>query len=160
MDWQVRPMAAGDEDAVVVLSLRAWAPVFASLEQVLGSRIFRRLHPDWRVDQERDVRATCGAADKRVWVAEAAGRAIGFVAVDLRPERSEGEIWMLAVDPSSQRRGVGIGLTEYAVGQIKEAGMTLAIVETGGDPGHAPARATYEQAGFTPLPIVRYFMTL
>lgn len=153
-------MAAGDEAAIVELSLRAWAPVFASIERVLGSPIFRRLHPDWRVDQERAVRATCAAEDKRVWVAAAAARPIGFVAVDLRPDRSEGEIWMLAVDPSWQRNGVGIGLTEYAVGQIKEAGMTLAIVETGGDPGHGPARATYEKAGFTPLPIVRYFMTL
>lgn len=30
--------------------------------------------------------------------------------------------------------------------------MDLAIVATGGDPGHAPAGATYEKAGFTPAP--------
>jgi hypothetical protein len=30
----------------VDLSLRAWAPVFASLEQTLGSEIFRRVRPE------------------------------------------------------------------------------------------------------------------
>jgi len=35
-----------------------------------------------------------------------------------------------------------------------------ALVETGGDPGHAPARALYGDVGFTPLPIARYFRLL
>ena len=34
--------------------------------------------------------------------------------------------------------------------------MTTAMVETGGDPGHAPARSTYEAAGFRHFP-VKYF---
>jgi hypothetical protein len=34
------------------------------------------------------------------------------------------------------------------------------MAETGGDPGHAPARAVYERAGFTLLPVARYFRTL
>jgi hypothetical protein len=38
--------------------------------------------------------------------------------------------------------------------------MDIAVVETGGDPGHAPARAAYEVAGFTLLPIARYFRLL
>jgi hypothetical protein len=43
---RIRPFDDRDADAVVGLSLRAWAPAFASLEQVLGSEIFRRQHPD------------------------------------------------------------------------------------------------------------------
>lgn len=38
--------------------------------------------------------------------------------------------------------------------------MDIAVVETGGDPGHVPARRTYEAAGFTLLPIARYFQLL
>jgi len=38
--------------------------------------------------------------------------------------------------------------------------MALAMVETGADPGHAPARQTYEQAGFNELPVSRYFKKL
>ncbi len=38
--------------------------------------------------------------------------------------------------------------------------MALAMVETGGDPGHAPARRSYERSGFVQLPIARYFKKL
>jgi hypothetical protein len=38
--------------------------------------------------------------------------------------------------------------------------MTIAVVETGGDPGHAPARELYAATGFTVLPIARYFQPL
>ncbi len=37
--------------------------------------------------------------------------------------------------------------------------MDIAVVENGGDPGTL-ARATYEAAGFTLLPIARYFRLL
>ena len=47
-----------------------------------------------------------------------------------------------------------------AVDELTDAGMTIAMVETGGDPGHAPARSLYEHDGFTLLPIARYFKAL
>jgi hypothetical protein len=43
---------------------------------------------------------------------------------------------------------------------MRSAGMRLAMIGTGGDPGHAPARRTYEKAGYTPLPAVNYFKAL
>ena len=36
----------------------------------------------------------------------------------------------------------------------------LAVVGTGGDPGHAPARRVYEKVGFVGLPLVRYYARL
>ena len=157
MRAHIRRLESADVDAVVALSLRAWEPVFASLEAVLGRRLFGHMYPngDWRPSQERDVRRSC--AEHQAWVADAGGTVVGFVTVDLRPGDHEGEIYMLAVDPSSQRRGIGSRLTEWAAQAIADAGKALVIVETGGDPGHAAARRTYESAGFTPLPIVRYF---
>jgi ribosomal protein S18 acetylase RimI-like enzyme len=157
----IRPFDDRDAEAVVDLSLRAWTPVFASLERVMGSAIFRRLHPDWREDQRRAVEDVCVAKEGRVWVAEVGASAVGFVAVELHhPERSMGEISMLAVDPDHQGGGIGTALTEFALDRLKEAGMTVAMVETGGDPGHAAARRTYEKAGYVLLPIARYFKNL
>jgi ribosomal protein S18 acetylase RimI-like enzyme len=158
---QIRPFDDRDVEAVVDLSLRAWTPVFASLERVLGSEIFGRLHPDWREDQRRAVEDVCAAKEGRVWVAEVGASAVGFVAVEFHhPERSMGEISMLAVDPDHQGGGIGTALTEFALDRLKEAGMTVAMVETGGDPGHAAARRTYEKAGYVLLPIARYFKNL
>ena len=38
--------------------------------------------------------------------------------------------------------------------------MRVAMIGTGGDPGHAAARRLYERAGYEKLPITRYFKAL
>ena len=90
-----------------------------------------------------------------------AGAVVGFVSVRLfDAERSMGEISMLAVDPDHQGGGVGTALTKFALDRLKDAGMAVAMIETGGDPGHAAARRTYEKADFVLPPIARYFKNL
>jgi len=157
---QIRPYDDQHLDAVIRLSLRAWAPVFASLEQALTPEIFQELHPDWRAGQKQAVEAVCAGQDTHIWVAEEDGLPVGFVAVKLHHPGQLGEIYMLAVDPDYQRRGYGSALTDFALAWLKAAGMSVAMVETGGDPGHAPARRTYEKSGFGLLPIARYFKKL
>lgn len=156
----MRPLAPGDVDAVVEFSLRAWAPVFASFERVLGSAVYHRLYPDWLTSQAEGVEGVCRDEKATVWVADIDGRPVGFAAVYLDADAHSGEIEMLAVDPGSQRRGIGAALTDIAVEHLRAAGVTLAVVGTGGDPGHAPARRTYEKAGFVGLPLVRYYQKL
>ena len=146
---------------MVDLSLRAWEPVFASIEQALGTEIFRRQHPDWRADQRQVVEEACAAHDIQAWVAEVDKSVAGFVATRLHhPEKSMGEIYLLAVDPDCQGGGIGTALIGFALDKLKDAGMTVATVETGGDPGHAPARRTYEKVGYVQLPVARYFKNL
>jgi GNAT superfamily N-acetyltransferase len=155
---EIRRFEPGDLDAVVELSLRAWEPVYASVRGVLGEGVFLRLHPDWRASQAEAVTSSCTADDRDVFVAVANGRPVGFVAValDAFHERM-GWIEIIGVDPDHQRRGIGSRLTEHAIDHMRSSGMDIAVVETGGDPGHAPARAAYEAAGFTRLPVARYF---
>jgi GNAT superfamily N-acetyltransferase len=151
-----------DQDAIVALSLRAWDPVFVSIEAVLGAEINRRLHGNnWRPFQERAVRQALSADGVRVWVAEDGGSVVGFVAASVSDhDRAIGEISMLAVDPVNQRRGIGTALTNVATDWLRETGMRVATIETGGDAGHAPARRVYRKADYTPIPIVRYFKPL
>jgi ribosomal protein S18 acetylase RimI-like enzyme len=107
------------------------------------------------------VEEVCAAKKGRVWVAEVGASVVGFVAVELHhPERGMGETCMLAVDPDHQGGGIGTALTEFALDRLKDAGMKVAMVETGGDPGHAAARRTYEKAGYVLLPIAKYFKNL
>ena len=160
MAGEIRAYRDGDAARVVALSLRAWEPIFESIEAILGPTIFRRLHPDWRSDQERAVQEVLTTATDEVWVAEVKERVIGFVAVRLNRQRRLGEVYMIAVDPAHQNDGIGTQLTAFALAWIKSEGMAVAMVETGGDPGHAPARRTYEKAGFSLLPVARYFKAL
>lgn len=67
---------------------------------------------------------------------------------------------MIAVDPIAQQRGIGTALAETATEWLRQSGMSTAMIETGGDPGHAPARRLYEKAGFVALPAVRFFKAL
>ncbi len=65
----IRPFEVGDLPHVVDLSLRAWAPVFASLRAQLGDPIFLRLHPDWEAGQAEAVTVTCTSEDREIFVA-------------------------------------------------------------------------------------------
>jgi ribosomal protein S18 acetylase RimI-like enzyme len=158
---QIEPYDPCQLDAVIRLSLRAWTPVFDSIQKAMDFDVYQEFYPDgWRVSQQKAVEEVCAAADTKVWVAIDSGSAVGFVAVKLHSESSMGEVYMIAVDPDYQRRGIGTALMEFALDRMKEAGMSVAMVETGGDPGHAPARCTYEKLGFGLLPLARYFKKL
>jgi ribosomal protein S18 acetylase RimI-like enzyme len=155
----IRPLVPADVGAVIELSLRAWAPVHESMAGVLGDAINAIVYPDWAAQQADDVRAVCQDGTAAVWIAESGGSPAGFVAVRIGSEGT-GEIDMIAVDPPAQRQGIGTALTQFAMRVMRDAGVRLAIVATGGDPGHAAARRTYEKAGFTGLPLVRYYARL
>jgi ribosomal protein S18 acetylase RimI-like enzyme len=156
---EIRPMRDGDVEQIVDLSLRAWEPVFASIKATVGPRLFDYFYgSEWRTHQADDVRRACGAYE--VSVADDGGRVVGFTAVDLPPESVEGEIYMVAVDPDAQGAGIGTQLTRAAIEVIRAAGRRAAVVETGGDTGHAAARATYHKTGFTPFPSERFYLLL
>lgn len=157
---RIQPYDTNHLDAVIRLSLRAWAPVFDSLQSIMDPEVYREFYPDWRVNQQKAVEDICVTEGTHVWVASEDVATIGFVAVRLHPASKMGEIYMIAVDPAYQRRGIGTALTDFALAWMKGAGMTVAMVETGDDPGHAPARRTYEKSGFGLLPVARYFKKL
>ena len=158
---EIRAFREEDLSSIVELSLRAWEPVFTSVREVLGDPVFFRLHPDWRFDQAEAVRSSCTSDERDVFVAVADAQVVGFVAVALNAFHERmGAIDVIGVDPDYQRRGIGDRLTRFALDHMRAAGMDIAVVETGGDAGHGPARAMYGTVGFTLLPISRYFRLL
>lgn len=155
----IRPLAESNVAQIVELSLLAWEPVFESMKKVLDPRIFHLIWPDWRKTQAEGVEGACKATDKyHTLVAEFDGRLVGFITYELKGET--GEVVLLAVHPEFQRRGIATQLNQAALDAMKAAGMKMALAETGGDEGHAPARRAYEKAGYTGLPLVRYFKDL
>ena len=160
MRLRIRPFDDSDTGAVVDLSLRAWAPVHVSIREALGPEINDALQPDWRAKQKLDVEDVLATTTGNVWVAEVDDIVAGFVAVRIHDDWRIGEIEMLAVDPPRQGAGIGTALTKWALDSIKASGISIAMVETGADPGHTPARRTYENAGMKLVPVSRYFMKL
>ncbi len=158
---QVRRGNDQDVAELVRLSLLAWEPVFASFQQVMGPAIYPLVYPHWQAAQQTTVETYCTARPNTIlWVAEADGRVVGFLVYELNQQDKTGEVQLLAVHPDYQNQEIGTELNNFALFKMKEAGMQLAVVGTGGDPGHAPARRSYEKAGYTALPLVRYYQAL
>jgi GNAT superfamily N-acetyltransferase len=158
---RVEPYDPVHLDAIVRLSLRAWSPVFDSIRNAMDADLYRAFYPeDWRASQQKAVEDVCAAENMNVWVALDNKSVVGFVVAKRDSESGMGEIYMIAVDPDHQGHGIGSMLIEFALAWMKDAGMSLAMVETGSDPGHAPARHTYEKLGFRLGPVARYFKKL
>jgi GNAT superfamily N-acetyltransferase len=127
----------------------AFAPVFASFRSILGAEIYE-------LAQRRDDEAQEGLlasllpADSgwELFVAQSSAEIVGFCSVRLNHETTVGEMGLNAVDPAHRGKGIGTAMYEFAVARLKEAGMKVATVGTGGDPSHAPARRAYRKAGF------------
>ena len=89
-----------------------------------------RRHPDWTLVCEED------------------GHVIGFVTFGLDHETRVGTIGNNAVDPDCGVRGVGQQMYRAVFERLRDEGMKYAMVETGLDHAHAPARRAYMRAGF------------
>ena len=150
-----------DHQAVVELSMRAWGPVFEKLQPAVPAYVYKAFYPDgWQARQAADISAFLDKEGESVLVAREGEAILGWIGLRLHPTDSMGEIYILAVEPASQRSGVASALMDAAMSKLREAGMTMAMVETGDDPGHAPSRAAYESAGFERWPVARYFREL
>jgi ribosomal protein S18 acetylase RimI-like enzyme len=127
----------------------AFAPVFSSFRAILGDEIYDRAQRR-EDDAQEGLLASLMAASSgwTLYVARSGDFVVGFVAIRLDPETQVGEIGLNAVDPAHAGQGVGTAMYARAMALMKEAGMKVATVATGGDPSHAPARRAYRKAGF------------
>ncbi|MEZ5489745.1 MAG: GNAT family N-acetyltransferase [Gammaproteobacteria bacterium] len=157
---EIQPYEPAYLDAIVSLSLKAWEPVFASVESSFAPELFNYFYPDWRAHQQKDVEKACNSDAMHVGVACIGDSVAGFVAFRLGEQDRTGEIYMIAVDPAHQRKGISGKLTDYATQAMRAAGMEICMLSTGADPGHEPARRSYEKSGFKPWHSVIYFKQL
>ena len=159
MNWQIRSFDGSDLEEIVNVSLLAWEPVFDSFKQLLGSEIYSFLYPNWRESQAEGVKAICRDSERvSVLVAELREKIVGFLAYQIKGQT--GEVELLAVHPDHQGLGIGTELNNRALEEMKAAGIVMVEIGTGGDESHAPARRSYEKAGYTSLPLVRYYKHL
>ena len=157
----IRPYQPTDLPAILELSLLAWEPVFTAWQRILGPSLYPvAISPDWRKTQKEGVEKVCTDPKIMTWVAETEAEVIGFISYEINETTKTGEVMLLAVHPAYQNDGTGTELNLLALQKFKESGMKLAVVGTGGDEGHAPARRSYEKAGYTGLPLVRYYKEL
>src|SRR5262245_9025682 len=146
----MRLVRAADQSHLASVRQAASAPVFASFRSILGDDIYDLAQA--REDEAQGELLVALLAPESGWevyVAEVAGTVVGFVSIQLNQETQVGEIGLNAVHPDHAGKGVGTAMYDFAIARMKESGMRVATVATGGDLSHAPARRAYEKAGFT-----------
>ena len=161
MTFKIRRFEKEDLETILEISIFAFTPIHESFEKILGSKIFKFVHPDWKNSQLEYIRSLCIGEDKENFlVTEEDKNVIGFLSFFMDTKKKSGELGINAVHPEHQNKGIGKSMYEYAISIMKENGVELVEVSTGGDPSHAPACNAYEKCGFTPFPLVRYYKTL
>ena len=146
----VRPVKSDDIPRLQEIRQAAFEPVFASFRSILGDEIYELAQA--REDEAQGALLSSTLEPESGWevyAAELAEVVVGFVSMQLNPDTHVGEIGLNAVHPDFSGRGVGTAMYNFAIARMKEAGMRVATVATGGDPSHAPARRAYRKAGFT-----------
>lgn len=158
---EIIPFEGRHTGAVIDLTVRAWTPVFARTKLDVPRFVYDAFYPDgWEPRQRADVAELLETEPQNIWLAVSGDALAGYIGIRIHPEDRMGEIHIIAVSPDHQRRGVGRHLMRFAERQIRAAGMSMIMVETIGDSGHAPARRAYEAFGFEEWPVARYFKRL
>ena len=145
----MRPAIIDDLPYLENIRQAAFEPVFASFRSILGEEIYAmaQAHED---EAQGEYLSSLIALESewKVYAAEINRTIVGFVSVQFNQEMKIGEIGLNAVHPDYAGQGIGTKMYDFAIEKMKQAGMHVATVGTGGDPSHAPARRAYQKAGF------------
>ena len=156
----IRDCRQADLPALVDLTIEAFRPLFeVDLPALLDPAVFAHDHGRWMDDYRAEVPTLQDhAANRFIVLAEETagdGRPRGYVGWQVNADGS-GRLQMVAVHPDARRRGVGTALCRAALDRLRQRGVTVVHVGTGGDPFHASARRLYESLGFTGYPVMDY----
>jgi ribosomal protein S18 acetylase RimI-like enzyme len=161
-NFNIRPFEAADLPAMQQVRQAAFKPVFQSFRDIVGEEIYALALAESDAEQAQLLDRLCEpGSPHQIFVATINNEIVGFVSFSLHAEKRIGEIGLNAVLPDHAGQGVGTSMYEFAMARMKESGMALATVSTGGDPSHLPARRAYQKAGFGPaLPSVFLYKVL
>lgn len=162
MDFHIEAYRPEQKAEIIHLSLKAWEPVFEGLRPAVPAYAYDAFYPrGWAVRQAQEVEEVLDQEGASIWVAvDMSGRVVGWVGLLFHRAVQLGEIRIMAVDPMHHRKGIARALLSSAEHVMREQGLKVALVGTGTDPGHAPARKTYEGAGYLQWPSVQYMKQL
>lgn len=128
MDVVIRSYRPADLPALRELTVAAFEGV--SLEQNVEDALGVLNGHDWHWRKARHVNDDVDADPGGVFVAETAGRVVGYVSTRTDREAGRGRIPNLAVAAHARNLGLGRRLIEHALDHFRAAGLSYAVIET------------------------------
>lgn len=156
----IRDCTPADLLALTDLTIEVFRPLFTTSLPAARPEVTAHDHGRWEDDYRAEVPSLLAPDEDRfVTLAEEDHHPLGYVGWNVTGGTS-GRLELVAVRPGSRRRGVARALCLDVVGQLRERGVRVVHIGTGGDAFHAPARALYESLGFVAYPTVDYARAL
>jgi ribosomal protein S18 acetylase RimI-like enzyme len=140
----IRPYQEGDLARLQEITVDSFEGV--SIDRNIEAAFGLVAGRDWRARKAADVANDARAHPDGIFVAEEAGRVIGYITTRLDNFTRIGRIPNLAVDPASRAQGIGSALIRHALAYLQEAGMAMAKIETLEQ--NARGQALYPRFGF------------
>ena len=158
IETQIRKAILNDLPELELIREEAFTPVFASFKKILGNEIYDIAQKHEDEEQSKLLPKMLEIESNwELFTIEFKTLVIGFISIKLDQKTRVGEIGLNAIKPSYSGKGIGTKMYKFANKYMKDAGMLVSTVSTGGDPSHEPARHAYEKVGFdVQIPSVWY----
>lgn len=144
----IRLCTPGDIPRICEIAKLAWEKIFDYLETSYGKNLYNTVNPDCRNSKTPAIIRFFEQHPDWLYVAERNGRVVGFICFEINSSTRCGTIGNNAADPECGEKGVGQEMYQAVLEKFRQEGVKAAMVTTGADPAHAPARRAYERAGF------------
>lgn len=125
---RIRPATADDRQAIVDITLQVFRPV--SIDAAIEAQFGRLRETDWRHRKRRDVETDLQDNLPGCFVAEEAGRVVGYVTTAVDAEAGVGSIHNLAVAAAQQGKKLGKALVTHALDYFEALGLEHSRIET------------------------------
>ena len=132
-------------DECARISIEAYEFIHECYIDLLTEEIHEGIMGNWRERKTASIKQQ--QRGENAYVALIDGKVVGFIAYCVNQD-GVGEILNNAVDSAYRGMGIGGKMYEFVIEKMRKDGALYAMVTTGGDEGHAPARKAYEKAGF------------
>jgi len=158
----IRLFAPDDLPALQEIRRAAFAPIFEAFRVIVGDAIAPIAFAEADAEQAQLLDTICApGAPHEVFTIIRDGEIVGFVSWSHSVPTKIGEIGLNAIHPHHAGDGIGTWMYQFVLARMKEKGVVIATVGTGGDPSHAAARRAYEKVGFgAAIPSVYLYKTL
>lgn len=134
------------------ITVACYTPIHESFIEMVGKEAYQEIYydskkpwPERKIQQNHKLFREHPAW---IWVLENKGRIIGYVSFKTRPEKNHGIFDNNGILPSHAGQGWGKFMYRYVLNYFRNQGLKFALVETGLDDSHIPARRAYEGVGF------------
>ena len=153
---RIVPFSEDYAETVARLTVEAWTPIREIYHRELGDDLYMLEFGNWKEEKTQKVLEMMRSG--RGYVAILDGELAGFIHYSLSENGLSGEIGNNAVMSKFRGRGIAQEMYSFVIEQMKREGVQYVTVVTGLDEAHAPARRSYEKAGFDKgLPSVKYY---